>query len=211
LTTAASPSRSTGPCSAPTGIGVNAIQMARRFKARATSPRRLVTIAGGTGSGATAYAVMTDDGTGKALSKVGGIMVTSRGVYTVAPTAVVLRAAARRLPRAVSPSSTAANTSGGMTFAGSGTTALGGAKHIRRTNHHRRGHREAGRPVAALVIRQHQRQYRSVNGGSGGPAFQRHIDRRERRHHDCRSGRQGAPGWPVGAVNTATFSSTVPW
>jgi autotransporter-associated beta strand protein len=113
------------PLLAPPSLGVNAITGPTIQGSGYVAPP-LVKITGGSGSGATAYAVMADDGTGKGTFKVTGIVVTSRGVYTIAPTTVTLTGGGASTLASGFSISSSANTSGGMTFAGTGTTSLGG-------------------------------------------------------------------------------------
>ena len=111
---------------APTGVGVSSITgPSTQGSGYVGAP--FVTISGGTGSGATAYAVMTDDGTGKGTFKVANIVVTCPGIYTVAPTTVTLTGGGAGTAASSFTISTAANTSGGMMFKGTGTTTLSGA------------------------------------------------------------------------------------
>jgi autotransporter-associated beta strand protein len=111
---------------APPSLGVNSINGPSTQGSGYVAPP-LVTITGGTGSGATAHAVMADDGTGKGTFKVTGVVVTSRGIYTVAPTTVALTGGGPTTAASGFSISGTANTSGGMTFAGAGTTTLSGA------------------------------------------------------------------------------------
>ena len=88
----------------------------------------LVTISGGAGSTATAYANMVDDGTGNGTFKIDTITVTSNGVYTSAPTTVTLTGGGASTAATIGTITTGANvTTGGMTFQGAGTTTLSGA------------------------------------------------------------------------------------
>jgi autotransporter-associated beta strand protein len=87
----------------------------------------LVKITGGTGNPATGYAVMVDDGTGKGTYKVGSIVITNPGTYSVAPTAVTLSGGGAVTAATIGSITTGANSSaGGMTFSGSGTTTISG-------------------------------------------------------------------------------------
>jgi fibronectin-binding autotransporter adhesin len=87
----------------------------------------LVSITGGTGDGATGYAVMADDGSGNGTFKVDSIVVTSPGVYTVDPTTVILTGGVATVAASGFTINTAANASGGMTYTGTGTTTVSGA------------------------------------------------------------------------------------
>ena len=114
-----------GPLLAPTGNGVSSITgPATQGSNYIGAP--LVAITGGTGSGATAYAVMADDGSGKTF-KVSSIVVTSPGLYSVAPTTVTLVGGGAGTVASGFTINTAANTSGSMTFTGAGATTLSGA------------------------------------------------------------------------------------
>jgi len=109
---------------APTNNGVSSIAVGGAGSGYIGAP--LVTITGGTGSGATAVANMVDDGTGNGTFKVGSITITSPGVYTVAPTTVTYNGGG---PTSAATSAsgditTAANTSGGLTKTGAGTLTL---------------------------------------------------------------------------------------
>ena len=110
----------------PTGFGVASITgPSTQGSGYVGAP--LVTITGGTGTGATAYASMADDGTGKGTFKVSSIVVTSPGVYSVAPTTVTLTGGGASVAASGFTISAPANTSGGMTFTGTGTTTLSGS------------------------------------------------------------------------------------
>jgi autotransporter-associated beta strand protein len=115
------------PLSAPTGLGVSSITgPSTQGSGYVGAP--FVTITGGTYTApTTAYAVMADDGTGKGTFKVSSIMVSSRGIYSVAPTTVTLTGGGASFAASGFAISTTANTSGGMTFMGSGVTTLSGA------------------------------------------------------------------------------------
>ena len=114
------------PLRAPTGVGVSSITgPSSQGLGYVAAP--FVTITGGTGSGATAYAVMVDDGTGNGTFKVSRIVVTCPGVYTGAPTTVTLTGGGASSAASGFTVNTAANASGGMTFTGSGTTFLSGS------------------------------------------------------------------------------------
>lgn len=112
------------PLLAPTGSGVNSIPVTAGGTGHVGAP--MLKITGGTGDGATAIANMADDGTGNGTFKVDTITITSPGVYTVAPTTVSLFGGGGG-GTAFGTIGTTANTSGGMTFTGSGTTTLSGA------------------------------------------------------------------------------------
>ena len=112
------------PLLAPTGTGVTSITGPTTQGSNYIGAP-MVLITGGTGSGATAYAVMADDGSGKTF-KVASIVVTSPGLYTVAPTTVTLVGGGAGTVASGFTINTAANVSGGMTFIGSGATTLSG-------------------------------------------------------------------------------------
>lgn len=82
---------------------------------------------GGAGTPATAYAVMEPDSAGSKTFKVKEIRVSSPGRYTSVPTSVSLVGGGAIAEAALGAITTAANTSGGMTFSGAGTTILAGA------------------------------------------------------------------------------------
>ena len=130
----------------------------------------LVTITGGTGSGATAYAVMADDGTGKGTFKITGFVVTSPGVYTVAPTTVTLTGGGASVVASGFSISMTANTSGGMTYAGSGTTTLSGANTYAGPTVIDGGTVVQGGPLLYLSF-DNTNGTTVVNDGSGGSAF----------------------------------------
>ncbi len=110
---------------AATGNGVTSIAVADGGSGYIGAP--LVKITGGTGNPATGYAVMVDDGAGKGTYKVGGIVVTSPGTYTAAPTAVTLSGGGAVTAATIGAITTGANANGGgMTFSGGGTTTITG-------------------------------------------------------------------------------------
>ena len=110
---------------AATGSGVTAIAVTDGGSGYIGAP--LIKITGGTGNPATGYATMVDDGTGKGTYKVGGIVVTSPGTYSVAPTAVTLGGGGAVTAATLGAITTGANAAGGgMTFTGSGTTTVTG-------------------------------------------------------------------------------------
>lgn len=154
---------------APTGLGVASITGPSVQGSGYVAPP-LVTIAGGTGSGATAYAVMADDGTGKGTFKITGFAVTSRGVYTVAPTTVTLTGGGATVAASGFSLSTTANTSGGMTFTGAGTTTLSGANTYTGPTTIASGTVKQGGPLLYLSF-DTTNGATVINGGSGGSAF----------------------------------------
>ncbi len=109
---------------APTGNGVTSIAVTSEGSGYIGAP--MVKISGGTGNTATAYAVMTDDGTGNGTFKVSSIVVTSPGTFSVDPTTVTLTGGGATTAATIGTITTAANTSGGLTFSGAGTTTLTG-------------------------------------------------------------------------------------
>ncbi|MEO5914363.1 MAG: autotransporter-associated beta strand repeat-containing protein [Luteolibacter sp.] len=103
----------------PAGFGVSGTSIAVVSGGTGYIGAPLVKFTGGTGTGATGYAVVT-------AGVVTSITVTSPGIgYTVGDTltATFFGAASTAAP-AVTGIAVAANTSGGMTFQGSGTTTL---------------------------------------------------------------------------------------
>ena len=110
---------------AATGNGVTSIAVTDGGTGYIGAP--VVKITGGTGNPATGYAVMVDDGTGKGTYKVGSIVVTSPGTYSVAPTAVTLSGGGAVTAATIGSITTGANSGvGGMTFSGSGATTVTG-------------------------------------------------------------------------------------
>ena len=108
-------------------VGVSSISVANGGSGYLGAP--IVTISGGIVStvGATAVANMVDDGMGMGTYKIGSFIVTSPGLYTVAPTTLTLTGGGASTGASGFAISTAANASGGMTFQGTGTTTLAGA------------------------------------------------------------------------------------
>jgi autotransporter-associated beta strand protein len=154
---------------APPNLGVNSITDPSTQGSGYVAPP-LVTITGGTGSGGTAYAVMADDGTGKGTFKVTGVVVTSRGVYTVAPTTVTLTGGGASLAASGFSISATANTSGGMTFTGTGITTLGGANTYAGPTLVAGGTVVQGGPLLHLSF-DNTNGTNVVNDGSGGAAM----------------------------------------
>jgi autotransporter-associated beta strand protein len=109
---------------AATGNGVTSVAVTDGGSGYIGAP--LVTFTDGTGNPATGYAVMTDDGTGNGTYKVSSIVISSPGTYTVDPTAATLSGGGATIAATLGTITSAANTSGGMTFQGSGTTTLSG-------------------------------------------------------------------------------------
>ena len=112
------------PLEAPIGNGVATIAVTNGGSGYVGAP--MVTVAGGTGAGATAVANMLDDGTGNGTFRVGSITVTSPGVYAADPTTVTLRGGGATTAASGFTIGTAANTGGGMTFKGIAITTLTG-------------------------------------------------------------------------------------
>jgi fibronectin-binding autotransporter adhesin len=108
--------------SAPTDNGVTSIAVTNGGSGYVGAP--LVTVSGGSGTGATAVANMVDDGTGAGTFMVGSITVTNPGIYSAVPTTVALSGGGATTAATMGAIATAANTSGGMAFQGSGTTNL---------------------------------------------------------------------------------------
>lgn len=157
------------PLLAPTSLGVTAITGPSMQGSGYVAPP-LVTITGGTGSGATAYAVMADDGTGKGTFKVTSFVVTSRGVYTVAPTTITLTGGGPTTSAQTFSIVTSANTSGGMTFKGAGTTFLSGASTYAGPTTIAEGTVKQGGPLLYLSFDK-TNGTTVVNDGSGGWAL----------------------------------------
>jgi autotransporter-associated beta strand protein len=116
------------PLAAPTGSGVTDVSAGWTGGSGYLGAPNVV-VSGGGGTGATAVATMADDGTGRGTFTVTGITITNPGVgYSSAPTFAFLGGGATTAAAVGSATvDTAANVSGGMTFAGIGTTILTGA------------------------------------------------------------------------------------
>jgi autotransporter-associated beta strand protein len=114
------------PLLAPTDLGVTSIAVASGGSNYIGAP--IVQISGGTGTNCTAVANMIDDGSGNGTLSVGSITLTGPGTYTVDPTTVSFLMGGQNATVATAGAiTTAANTSGGLTKLGSGTTTLSGA------------------------------------------------------------------------------------
>ncbi len=107
---------------AATGNGVTSIAVTDGGSGYIGAP--LVKITGGTGNLATGYAVMADDGTGNGTFRVSSIVITSPGTFSVNPDTVTLTGGGATTAATIGAITMGANTSGGMTFAGTGTTTL---------------------------------------------------------------------------------------
>ncbi|RBP38153.1 putative secreted protein with PEP-CTERM sorting signal [Roseimicrobium gellanilyticum] len=107
---------------APTDSGVSSISLAGTgFTTTGYTTAPLVTISGGTGSGATAVATIDASG------NLAGITITNPGVYTVAPTTVTLSGGGYATTSVSTDAiTTAANTSGGLAKNGAGSLTLTG-------------------------------------------------------------------------------------
>jgi autotransporter-associated beta strand protein len=104
--------------SAPAGSGINSAVTFTPGSGYVGAPA--VTFSGGGGTGAAGYATISG-------GAVNGIVITSPGTgYTSAPTVTLTGGGYTTAATATAPTPTA-NTSGGMTFQGSGTTTLTGA------------------------------------------------------------------------------------
>ena len=112
--------------SSATGNGITSIAVTDGGSGYIGAP--LVKFTGGTGNTATGYAVMADDGTGNGTFKVSSVVITSGGTYTDT-TGLSVAFSGGGASTAATPGAitTAANTSGGMAFQGSGITKLTGA------------------------------------------------------------------------------------
>jgi len=130
------------PIVAPTANGVTGVALGSQGSGYVGAP--FVQFTGGTPVGssgtpggnngraglvATAVANMVDDGTGNGTFMIQSIQITSPGCYTANPTGVTFHGGTNAASTAatIASISTAANTSGGMTFTGSGVTTLQGA------------------------------------------------------------------------------------
>ncbi len=114
------------PLLAPTDLGVTSIAMTSGGSNYIGAP--IIQVAGGTGTNCTAVANMIDDGSGNGTYSVGSITITGPGTYTVAPTTVnILLGGQNRTLAVAGAITTAANTSGGLTKLGNGTTTFSGA------------------------------------------------------------------------------------
>jgi autotransporter-associated beta strand protein len=110
--------------SAPAGSGVATIAVANGGIGYVGAP--YIAISGGGGTGATAVANMTDDGTGGGTFKIASITITSPGTsYTSAPTVAVTGGGGTGA--ILGSVATAANVSGGFTKSGLGTLNLSGS------------------------------------------------------------------------------------
>jgi autotransporter-associated beta strand protein len=121
--------------SAPQGNGITSISVDSAGSGYIGAPAVIVgtvPVSGvgssGGGAGATARAIMVDDGTGNGTFKIDHIEITSPGTnFTSAPT-ITLQGGGAATPATVGATvNMAANVSGGMTFKGSGVTSLTGA------------------------------------------------------------------------------------
>ena len=109
---------------APSDSGVTTIAVTDGGSGYISAP--VLTITGGTGSGATAIANMVDDGTGNGTFRIDSITVTGAGNYTVAPGAISQTGGAPTTAATFGSIGIAANVSGGLTKNGSGTLTLAG-------------------------------------------------------------------------------------
>ena len=105
---------------------------------------------------------------GRGYYKLSGIVVTSRGVYTVAPATVTLTGGGAVVAASGFGLSTSANISGGMTFAGPGTTTLSGANSYTGPTTIAGGTVKQDGPLLYLSF-DNTNGTTVVNGGSGGP------------------------------------------
>jgi autotransporter-associated beta strand protein len=109
---------------APADNGVTTIAVTDGGSGYVSAP--ILTISGGTGSGATAIANMVDDGSGNGTFRIGSITVTGAGNYTAAPNTITQTGGGATTQASGFSFGTAANTSGGLTKNGSGSLTLGG-------------------------------------------------------------------------------------
>ena len=110
---------------APSGSGVTTIAVTDGGSGYVSAP--ILTIAGGTGSGATAVANMVDDGSGRGTFRIGSITETGAGNYSAAPTTITPSGGAPTTAATFGAITTSANVSGGLTKSGAGTLTLSGA------------------------------------------------------------------------------------
>jgi fibronectin-binding autotransporter adhesin len=108
---------------APSDDGVTSIPVTDGGSGYVSAP--ILTISGGTGSGATAVANMISDGAG--ALKIDSVTVTSRGNYTVAPTTITQIGGGASVSATFGTIATAANSSGGLTKNGAGILTLSNA------------------------------------------------------------------------------------
>lgn len=109
----------TEPLKAPTGNGVSASGLTVSGSGYRDTP--IVTITGGGGTGATAVATIDASG------NLTGIVMTNPGIgYTSAPTFALIGGAVGATGAISGTATLVANTSGAMTFQGSGTTTIKG-------------------------------------------------------------------------------------
>lgn len=102
---------------APTGNGVNSISLSNAGTGYLSAP--MVTISGGGGTGATAYAIISS-------GTISSIVITNPGTnYSTTPTVNFIGGGGSGA--AVGSVVTSANTGGGLTFQGAGTTTLSGS------------------------------------------------------------------------------------
>jgi fibronectin-binding autotransporter adhesin len=113
--------------SAPTGQGVSALAVVDGGSGYIGEPYVSIVDASGLGKGATAVAVMADDGTGNGTLRVASVKVTNPGVnYTGGAVAYTFAGGAPTVPATPGAVFLAANTSGGLTKLGDGTLTLAG-------------------------------------------------------------------------------------
>lgn len=106
------------------GSGIASIAVADGGSGYIGAP--MVKVTDGTGNAATAYAKLTDDGTGKGTFKIDSIVISSRGSYSVDPATVTLTGGGAATAATLGAIATSANVSGGMNFTGAGRTNLSG-------------------------------------------------------------------------------------
>jgi len=113
------------PLLAPTGNGVISIPVLSGGSGYMGPP--VVGISGGGGSGATAVAIMADDGTGAGTYRLESIVITCPGRDFSAPPTVTLHGGLPVTPATLGTPTLGPNSSGGLTKLGTGTLTLGGA------------------------------------------------------------------------------------
>lgn len=113
---------------APTGMGVSTLAVTDGGSGYIGEPYVSIADSSGTGSGATAIALMADDGTGKGTLRVASIKVTNPGVnYTDGSVTYTFAGGVPDVAATPGAVTLAANSSGGLTKLGEGTLSLSGA------------------------------------------------------------------------------------
>jgi autotransporter-associated beta strand protein len=148
--------------SAPTGNGVASIPVSTGGAGYAMPPQ--VIIIGGSGSGATAYATVTN-------GAVTGIIITCPSTgYSSTPTAKLV-GGGYTTAATLGTVTTAANTSGGLTKTGSGTVSLSGTNTYTGTTVISNGTLKLNGPVLHFTFDNVVGGSNVINDGSGGSAM----------------------------------------